>query len=44
MSRLINEAMSWANRLDSDQWLIVLIVVTVIGAWCMRGFGSRAKY
>ncbi len=33
--------MKWATRLDSDQWFWVLIGVTVIGALCMRGFGSR---
>jgi hypothetical protein len=34
----------WANRLTSQQWLYVLIGVTIVGAMCLRGFGSRKNY
>jgi hypothetical protein len=39
-----NKVSAWANELSSQQWFWVLIGVTVIGAFCMRGFGSRSKY
>jgi hypothetical protein len=40
----LNTLMQWTNRLSSQQWLYVLIGVTVVGALCLRGFGSRKNY
>ena len=37
-------AMHWAMTLSRNEWLIVLLLVTVIGFLCMRGFGSRNNY
>jgi hypothetical protein len=36
--------MQWVLSLDRQEWLIVLLVVTVIGFFCMRGYGSRSNY
>ena len=38
-SRFIDQA----EFLTPAQWGIVAIVLLVIGAFCMRGFGSRAN-
>lgn len=39
-----NDLMRWIERLDTQEWALVLIVAIAIGAFCMRGFGSRANY
>jgi hypothetical protein len=36
--------MDWFLGLDRQEWLIVLVLGTVLGALCMRGFGSRSSY
>ena len=40
----LNTLSQWTNRLTSQQWLYVLIGVTIVGAMCLRGFGSRKNY
>ena len=32
------------QSLDRHEWIGVFFVALVIGYFCMRGFGSRAKY
>jgi hypothetical protein len=32
------------NHFDRQQWLVALAIVTIVGFFCMRGFGSRSKY
>jgi hypothetical protein len=44
MWHYINVAMNFVNRIQSRHWLMILIGVTIIGALCMRGFGSRKNY
>jgi hypothetical protein len=44
MPDIIREVLRYADRLDPQQWLIVLAVIGGIGFVCMRGFGSRSKY
>jgi hypothetical protein len=36
--------MNWAMGLNRHEWLVMLALVTVIGFFCMRGFGSRNNY
>jgi hypothetical protein len=31
-------------KTDTHEWAIIGVVIVVIGAVCMRGFGSRTKY
>jgi hypothetical protein len=40
----IREVMHYADRLNPQQWLLVLAVVIIIGLICLRGFGSRSQY
>ena len=44
VGRAWSEAQSWVNGLDRQAWLLILCVVVVIGALCLRGFGSRSNY
>jgi hypothetical protein len=41
---LYHAAMRMIDRMDMQQWLMVLIGVVIIGLICMRGFGSRSSY
>jgi len=34
----------WFNRLNREEWVVVLAVVSVLGFLCMLGYGSRSKY
>jgi hypothetical protein len=36
--------MRWFNKLDRQEWVIVLVVAAVFGLLCMRGYGSRSDY
>ena len=44
MSEIVNRAMRWVNNIDSQDWLIVLVVAVVLGFFMLRGFGSRSNY
>jgi hypothetical protein len=44
VSQAWNGAMQWINHLDRNAWLLVLCGVLAIGAFCLRGFGSRSNY
>ncbi len=37
-------AMNEIEHLDPQGWLLVFLVAVAIGAFCMRGFGSRSNY
>jgi hypothetical protein len=37
-------AMNWIYRFDRQAWLIVLCGVLAVGAFFLRGFGSRSNY
>jgi hypothetical protein len=38
------EILRWAMSLNRQEWLILLVAVTIIGFFCMRGYGSRNNY
>jgi len=44
LSDWYQQAWIWTSHLDKQQWLILLVLTTIAGFFCMRGFGSRAKY
>jgi hypothetical protein len=44
ISRAWNDALQWIDHLDRNAWLLVLCGVLAIGAFCLRGFGSRSNY
>ena len=35
---------SWFRELDRQEWVMLLMGVTLFGVMCMRGFGSRNNY
>ena len=42
--QLWNVAMRFIERMDTQEWGLVLAAMIVLGFLCMRGFGSRANY
>ncbi len=40
---LLHETWNWLNRLNYQEWFLLLGIVAVLGFLCMRGFGSRSK-
>jgi len=44
MGHYYRVVMRYVEHLDTQEWLLVLLVAAGIGAFCMRGFGSRSKY
>jgi hypothetical protein len=40
----MREILHYANKLEPQHWLLVLLAAIVIGFVCMRGFGSRSQY
>lgn len=40
----INNLLRYAEHMGRPQWLLVLAGAILIGALCLRGFGSRAQY
>ena len=38
------QLMNWVDHLSRWDWTIIMFGVVVIGAICMRGFGSRTNY
>lgn len=44
MRQFVNELIRYVERMDVQQWFFLLLVVVVLGAFCLRGFGSRSQY
>jgi hypothetical protein len=42
--RLYHQVLDYAGDLAPQQWIVILAVIILIGAFFLRGFGSRAKY
>jgi len=38
-----NETWNWFLMLNYQEWFVVLGIVALFGALCMRGFGSRDR-
>jgi hypothetical protein len=34
----------WLDTLEQTEWFILLVGVLIVGALCLRGFGSRKNY
>ena len=39
-----NDVWGWFSQLTREEWVVVLAVVSVLGFFCMLGYGSRSKY
>jgi hypothetical protein len=44
ISRVSAELMQYVNRMGPQEWVLVLGAAIVVGAFCLRGFGSRSNY
>jgi hypothetical protein len=42
--RLYDQALRYASHLEPQHWVIIFVVLIGVGAFFLRGFGSRAKY
>jgi hypothetical protein len=38
------ESLHWVSHLDRNGWFLVFCVALAVGAFWLRGFGSRSKY
>lgn len=44
VDKLIHNALRSVEHFDKQDWMFVMIAVLVLGALCLRGFGSRSNY
>ena len=44
ISQVINAAFRWAESLNMQQWMLVLLAVLAMGVFFLKGFGSRSNY
>ena len=44
MSHYVNKALRFIETMSTQEWMLVLFGVVLVGFFCMRGFGSRSKY
>jgi hypothetical protein len=43
-NQVVSAAYRWADSLNMQQWMLVLLAVLAAGAFCLKGFGSRSNY
>jgi len=44
LQRLYSRILHYAGNLEPHHWIILLVVLILIGLFCLKGFGSRANY
>jgi len=44
MWRYYDKLMLWLDTLNQTEWFLLLLGVLILGAMCLRGFGSRKNY
>ncbi len=44
MGQLYQDVLRYANLMDTQQWMLLCLVVIALGLFCMRGFGSRSNF
>ena len=44
MGKYVREVIRFLEQLDTQEWVLVLLGLVVVGFLCMRGFGSRSDY
>jgi hypothetical protein len=44
MGKFYREVLRFLEQLDTQEWVLVLMGLVVVGFLCMRGFGSRSDY
>jgi hypothetical protein len=43
-NQVVNTAFRWAESLNMQEWMLVLVAVLAAGAFFLKGFGSRSNY
>ena len=44
MGNYCRQVLRFLEQLDTQEWVLVLMGLVVVGFLCMRGFGSRSDY
>lgn len=44
MDKVFRDVLRSIEHFDKQDWMLVMVVVLVLGALCLRGFGSRSNY
>jgi hypothetical protein len=44
VNQFIRDVVRFIEQMDTQDWLLALLAVVVVGLFCMRGFGSRSNY
>ena len=44
MGHFWRDVLRHVDRMDTHEYLLLLLCAIVIGFFCMRGFGSRSEY
>jgi hypothetical protein len=44
MGQFYRQVIRFLEQLDTQEWVLVLLGLVVVGFVCMRGFGSRSDY
>ena len=44
MHRFLRYLTNTIDRMDMQDWVLVLFAMIIVGFICMRGFGSRSNY
>lgn len=44
MGQVYRDVIGLFDRLDMQQWLLLLVGVAIAGLFFMKGFGSRSSY
>ncbi len=44
MNQFSRDVVRFIEQMDTQDWLLALLAVVVVGLFCMRGYGSRSDY
>jgi hypothetical protein len=44
MGKYLREVIRFLEQLNTQEWVLVLLGLVIVGFLCMRGFGSRSNY
>ncbi len=44
MGKYVHKFFVFIEQLDTQEWVLVLMALVVVGFVCMRGYGSRSDY
>ena len=44
INQVVNASFRWAESLNMQQWMLLLLAVLAVGAFFLKGFGSRSNY